>query len=98
MSARNCIDLYEQAVTGSGNPLSVALRDLSAESGMVIDLNTWGKWRRRERTPPPRVLRIINQTVVARALRDAGIDVDVSVSDAALDALAEFLAPPERKR
>jgi hypothetical protein len=95
MSARNCIDLYETVATGSGEPLSVALRGLSEDAGMVVDLNVWGKWRRGERSPPARVVRIINRTIVGRALREAGLDQPMN--DATLDTLADCLSPPERR-
>jgi len=94
MSARNCIALYEQVATAGGKPLAVELRELSADSGMVIDHAVWHKWRHGRRTPPAHVLRIINRAIAGRALREAGLDEPLG--DETLDTLADAFSPPER--
>ena len=92
----NSIELYEHVATASGEPLAVALRELSEESGMVVSHSVWSRWRRGERTPPADVLRTINRTIVGRALREAGLDEPLD--DAVLDQLADSLSPPPRVR
>lgn len=91
----DCIHLYEQVATGSGEPLAVALRGLSADAGMTITHDVWSRWRNGKRTPPAHVLRMINRTIVGRALRDAGID-DGPLDDEQLDGLADAMSPPAR--
>lgn len=90
----NCIKTYEHVATACGEPLTVALRALSEESGMTVDHSVWQKWRTGRRTPPANVLRIINRTIVDRVLRDNGFPG--LHEDAILDAVADALSPPSR--
>lgn len=92
----DCIRLYESVATGSGEPLAVALHQLSEEAGMVIDHAVWSKWRNGRRTPPAKVLRVINRTIAGKALREAGVD-DGLLSDESLDRIGDAFSPPERQ-
>ena len=91
----NCIETYERVVTACGEPLAVALRGLSEESGMTVDHSVWQKWRTGQRTPPAHVLRIINRTIADHVLRQHGIAG--LREDTVLDGIADAFSPPERK-
>ena len=90
----NCIEAYEHVATACGEPLAVALENLSLDSGMAVNHSVWSKWRAGKRTPPASVLRIINRAVAAHVLRENGIRVPRD--PASIDAIAESFSPPER--
>lgn len=90
----NCIETYERVATACGEPLAVALDNLTHDSGMTVNHSVWSKWRAGKRTPPPEVLRIINRTIACYVLRQAGFDW--LHEDDVLHAVADSFTPPER--
>tara|TARA_R100000935_G_scaffold43816_1_gene66343 strand:- start:61969 stop:62274 length:306 start_codon:yes stop_codon:yes gene_type:complete len=92
----NCIETYERVATACGEPLAVALENLSLDSGMTVNHSVWSKWRSGKRTPPPEVLRIINRTIACYVLRQNGFDA--LHEDDVLQGVADAFSPPVRQR
>jgi len=89
----NCILIFEEMAREQGLTLTEARSVLEHDAQMVIDGSVWSKWRNGKRTPPAKVVRLINRYIAGAVLGNLGLEADEEVAVLLADA---FSPPPHQ--